>query len=55
MGEREAARRCSRAGTPGAQAPLRTVQNRGLQDVVWGTKEQRKGKAAEKRKGEVTG
>lgn len=55
MGGEGGRRRCSPAGTPGAQAPLRTVQKSGLQDVVWGTKEQRKGKAAEKRKGEVTG
>lgn len=40
------------AATP---SPLGTVQESGLQDVVWGTEGQRKGRAAEKRNGEVTG
>lgn len=53
--DRKAERHGSRARTPGAPAPLRTVQEGGLQDVVWGTKRQQKGRAAEKRNAEGKG
>lgn len=58
MGEADGARgsaRDSEAFAPGAQSPLPVARESALQDVVWGAKGQRKGRAAEKRNGEVQG